>query len=381
MIEEYNRLQEHIELPEEIAESTLRQAKEYVKAAKKSRRLHITKFAAALTAAACILATVTVVPAAIHYVAKEWDKLTAYISANKIEPQFVNYPGISETIYNVSVSVDRYIRMEDGTLIEITMKNLDNQTDKKYRYDVIFCNAGEEEPKNNDVAGTLLDTVYSADDNSVSLTYLIQDCPDRLQIIPVSGESGSAFYEARREHPIYLNVSDAQIFSAKKDGVQIEIKPEDFGENDRFLPYYSNYPDFSYTYVPLTMTVSEFGVMFRYDYNQDDGRASDDFAENNDENSIPEHLWTPSAITLKYQDGSYSILFTQHNSDDCYSASFRRNGHIISCSGRTVNYIYANEEKDAPVVSQIMYYRASELVDCNNVVSVLVDNVEYPVRN
>lgn len=45
---------------------------------------------------------------------REWDKMTAYISANKIEPQFVNYPGISETIYNLSVSVDRYIRMEDG---------------------------------------------------------------------------------------------------------------------------------------------------------------------------------------------------------------------------------------------------------------------------
>lgn len=237
------------------------------------------------------------------------------------------------------------------------MKNLDNQT-KKYSYGVLFCNADEKE-KESYVAGTLLDTVYSAEDNSVSLTYLIQDCPDRLQIIPF-GESNNDFFEARREHTICLDLSAAKIFSAEKDGIRIAVKPEDFGENDRFLPYYINRPDFSYTYLPLTMTVTDFGVTFQCDYSQDGGGVSNDFVERYDENGFPEPLWTPSAVTLKYQDGSYSILFTKHNSDGCYSASFRRNGHIISCNGGTSAYIYANEEKDAPVVSQILYYRAAK---------------------
>lgn len=361
--DKYNMLQSRLKPEDEAVKKAVDAAYDMTRHSKRRRTASAPLITSRLAAAAAVILCVCVtVPVIAGIVVNEIDKRTRveqYVDMHNVSSEYVQYPELSVKLYNADVKVDRYVRVNDSVIIDISMKNTNNKPGEIYGYDVFFELFDED--TGNPLEYYEISTEYNAETVSVQKSYLIRTTSDKLEIVPSTG------IRRRKEDIMILDMSGVPVFNSENNGISVTLTEEDIQKCLEKTPVNDKY---EYRVVPFKITISDFGIIRQF-------KAQ----ELSEYNALRFRWpWTPSRIIIEYTDGK-KVMFASRLLIDNIPKSEKREVQY-----ENYNYMYnfwgyafGNGEiyDEDDVYTQ---YSASKTpIDVSQIKSVYIDGIEFKI--
>lgn len=397
--DKYNMIQSRLKPDDEAVKKAVDAAYDMTRHSKRRRTASAPLITSRLAvAAAAILCVCVTVPVIAGIVVNEIDKRTRveqYVDMHNVSSEYVQYPELSVKLYNADVKVDRYVRVDDSVIIDISMKNTNNKPGEIYGYDINFFVSLFDEDNGNpleyhegwtdyDKMAYLslkqseelevyeISTEYNAETVSVQKSYLIRTPSDKLEIVPYAGSIH------REEDIMVLDMSGAPVFNSENNGVSITLDEGDIQKCLEKTPVNDKY---EYKVVPFKITISDFGIIRQV--NTKEISESNEFKKellrkglSEDEGVRLVMPWTPARIIIEYTDGE-KVMFANPVMKDYIPKSekreieFEKYNYTYGFSG------YGFDKNEDRVLRQ--YCASKTPIDVSRIKSVYVDGIEFKI--
>lgn len=417
LIEKYRKFQDGITPSGGAVEDAIDKA---VHGKRKSVR---PRFAVAATAAAlCVCMSVTGIAGIVNEVRKK-SRVEEFVDARGINNEYVQYPEITLELKSAKITIDRYVKVDDYIVIDITMKNTNQKPAEKYMYSAGFTCIGAD-GKLDDLGSMLKDSTvleigkeFSAEENSVSLSYMIKNSSEKILVHPSSmyfdengmGEIYNAAYNKAKENTVYLPETDgetvydvsgktqdevakiftdsgrymlldtknAPVYHTGDSGIHVKLESEDVKKCMEHYPdnagYNVNGDLVEYDIVPFELIITDFGVVRQFKYKE---LVPASFASGR-----VTLVWTPASIALEYDDGTKELFSTRSGYSSIPKADLKGMERISIFNNFTA---WALDGRDAETVGDDEIYRQYGIIDgvinTSKIKKVIIDGVEFNVK-
>ncbi|MGN0407576.1 MAG: hypothetical protein ACI4EJ_04895 [Bacteroides sp.] len=434
LIEKYRKFQEGITPSDGAVEDAIDKA---VHGKRKSVR---PRFAVAAAAAAlCVCMSVTGIAGIVNEVRKK-SRVEEFVDARGINNEYVQYPEITLELKSAKITIDRYVKVDDYIVIDITMKNTNQKPAEKYMYSAGLTCIGAD-GKLDDLGSMLKDSTvleigkeFSAEENSVSLSYMIKNPSEKILVHPSSmyfnesgmGEIYNAAYNKAKENTAYLPETDSEtvydisgktqdevakiftdsgrymlldtknapVYHTGNSGIHVKLESEDVKKCMEHYPDNAGY-DVSgdlveYDIVPFELIITDFGVVRQFKYKElvpggFDLERSGAFTPEGKVGAFAsgrfKWVWTPASIVLEYDDGTKELFSTRAGYSSIPKADLKGMERISIFNNFTA---WALDGRDAETISDDEIYRQYGIIDgvinTSKIKKVIIDGVEFNVK-
>lgn len=387
--DKYNMIQSRLKPDDEAVKKAVDAAYDMTRHSKRRRTASAPLITSRLAVAAAVILCVCVtVPVIAGIVVNEIDKRTRveqYVDMHNVSSEYVQYPELSVKLYSADVKVDRYVRVDDSVIIDISMKNTNDKPGEIYGYDINFFVSLFDEDNGNlleyhegwtdyDKMAYLslkqseelevyeISTEYNAETVSVQKSYLIRTPSDKLEIVPYAGSIH------REEDIMVLDMSGVPVFNSENNGISVTLTEEDIQKCLEKTPVNDKY---EYRIVPFKLTISDFGIIRQFKVQELSGY------------DVLRHTlpWTPSRIIIEYTDGEKVMFVSQMLRDNIpknekREVKFENYNYMYSFWGYAFGFGENYDEDD--VYTQ--YCASKTPIDVSKIKSVYIDGVEFKIN-
>lgn len=363
--------------------------------------------AAAAAAVLCICMSVPVIAGIAENIIGK-SKFDSYTQLHSVDNRYIGYSDETVESSDVRLNIDRYMRIDNDAIVELTLKNINDRPGEKYNYRAEFATVSEDGsfsymangmPSNESVVISV-GKDYDAQNNSTHIVYLIKDVPDMLVVGPSSndkewrqkraqytlnniirqGEKNKNADDTARlveesGYFILLNVKDTPVYNSNTQGIIIDMDEDDIAQARLNYPSELDNDEVEMRVSPVTFTITDFGIEARFEMR-----------------SVSDYVWRPAMISLVYNDGSVKRIAPERSRYEDIPVKERQNGNditIVTCSSlyhERKNKTDATAQQYSDNYSDFydgysnIYWHLDEVIDTSSVKAVIVDGVTYDVN-
>ena len=327
--------------------------------------------AAAAAAVLCICMSVPVIAGIAENIIRK-SKFDSYTQMHSVDNQYIGYSDKTVESSDVRLNIDRYMRIDNDAIVELTLKNMNDKPGEKYNYRAEFATVGEDGsfsymangmPSNESVVISVGED-YDVQNNSTHIVYLIKNVPDMLAVGPSSNDTEWRKKRARytldniiRQEEknknadetaklveesgyfILLNVKDTPVYNSDTQGIIIDMDEDDIAQARLNYPSELDNDEVEMRVSPVTFTITDFGI------------EDIPVKERQNGNDITIVTYSSSYYERKNKEDGTAQQYSEHYSDsDFYDG-------------------YSN-----------IYWHLDEVIDTSSVKTVIVDGVSFEVN-
>ncbi len=364
-------------------------------------------FAAAAAAVLCICMSVPVIAGIAENIIGK-SKFDSYTQLHSVDNRYIGYSDETVESSDVRLNIDRYMRIDNDAIVELTLKNINDRPGEKYNYRAEFATVSEDGsfsymangmPSNESVVISV-GKDYDAQNNSTHIVYLIKDVPDMLVVGPSSNDKewrqkraqytlnniirqgeknknadDTAKLVEESGYFILLNVKDTPVYNSNTQGIIIDMDEDDIAQARLNYPSELDNDEVEMRVSPVTFTITDFGIEARFEMR-----------------SVSDYVWRPAMISLVYNDGSVKRIAPERSRYEDIPVKERQNGNditIVTCSSlyhERKNKTDATAQQYSDNYSDFydgysnIYWHLDEVIDTSSVKAVIVDGVTYDVN-
>lgn len=363
--------------------------------------------AAAAAAVLCICMSVPVIAGIAENIIGK-SKFDSYTQLHSVDNRYIGYSDETVESSDVRLNIDRYMRIDNDAIVELTLKNINDRPGEKYNYRAEFATVSEDGsfsymangmPSNESVVISV-GKDYDAQNNSTHIVYLIKDVPDMLVVGPSSNDKewrqkraqytlnniirqgeknknadDTAKLVEESGYFILLNVKDTPVYNSNTQGIIIDMDQDDIAQARLNYPSELDNDEVEMRVSPVTFTITDFGIEARFEMR-----------------SVSDYVWRPAMISLVYNDGSVKRIAPERSRYEDIPVKERQNGNditIVTCSSlyhERKNKTDATAQQYSDNYSDFydgysnIYWHLDEVIDTSSVKAVIVDGVTYDVN-
>ncbi len=363
--------------------------------------------AAAAAAVLCICMSVPVIAGIAENIIGK-SKFDSYTQLHSVDNRYIGYSDETVESSDVRLNIDRYMRIDNDAIVELTLKNINDRPGEKYNYRAEFATVSEDGsfsymangmPSNESVVISV-GKDYDAQNNSTHIVYLIKDVPDMLVVGPSSNDKewrqkraqytlnniirqgeknknadDTAKLVEESGYFILLNVKDTPVYNSNTQGIIIDMDEDDIAQARLNYPSELDNDEVEMRVSPVTFTITDFGIEARFEMR-----------------SVSDYVWRPAMISLVYNDGSVKRIAPERSRYEDIPVKERQNGNditIVTCSSlyhERKNKTDATAQQYSDNYSDFydgysnIYWHLDEVIDTSSVKAVIVDGVTYDVN-
>lgn len=363
--------------------------------------------AAAAAAVLCICMSVPVIAGIAENIIGK-SKFDSYTQLHSVDNRYIGYSDETVESSDVRLNIDRYMRIDNDAIVELTLKNINDRPGEKYNYRAEFATVSEDGsfsymangmPSNESVVISV-GKDYDAQNNSTHIVYLIKDVPDMLVVGPSSNDKewrqkraqytlnniirqgeknknadDTAKLVEESGYFILLNVKDTPVYNSNTQGIIIDMDEDDIAQARLNYPSELDNDEVEMRVSPVTFTITDFGIEARFEMR-----------------SVSDYVWRPAMISLVYNDGSVKRIAPERSRYEDIPVKERQNGNditIVTCSSlyhERKNKTDATAQQYSDNYSDFydgysnIYWHLDEVINTSSVKAVIVDGVTYDVN-
>lgn len=363
--------------------------------------------AAAAAAVLCICMSVPVIAGIAENIIGK-SKFDSYTQLHSVDNRYIGYSDETVESSDVRLNIDRYMRIDNDAIVELTLKNINDRPGEKYNYRAEFATVSEDGsfsymangmPSNESVVISV-GKDYDAQNNSTHIVYLIKDVPDMLVVGPSSNDKewrqkraqytlnniirqgeknknadDTAKLVEESGYFILLNVKDTPVYNSNTQGIIIDMDEDDIAQARLNYPSELDNDEVEMRVSPVTFTITDFGIEARFEMR-----------------SVSDYVWRPAMISLVYNDGSVKRIAPERSRYEDIPVKERQNGNditIVTCSSLyherknktdAAAQQYSDNYSDFYDGYSNIYWHLDEVIDTSSVKAVIVDGVTYDVN-
>ena len=365
--------------------------------------------AAAAAAVLCICMSVPVIAGIAENIIGK-SKFDSYTQLHSVDNRYIGYSDETVESSDVRLNIDRYMRIDNDAIVELTLKNMNDKPGEKYNYRAEFATVGEDgsfsymangRPSNE--SGVIsVGEDYDVQNNSTHIVYLIKNVPDMLAVGPSSNDTEWRKKRARytldniiRQEEknknadetaklveesgyfILLNVKDTPVYNSDTQGIIIDMDEDDIAQARLNYPSELDNDEVEMRVSPVTFIITDFGIEARLEIR-----------------NVCDYVWQPAIISLVYNDGSVKRIAPGRTRYEDIPVKERQNGNDITIVTYSSSY-YERKNKEDGTAQQYsehysdsdfydgysnIYWHLDEVIDTSSVKTVIVDGVSFEVN-
>lgn len=363
--------------------------------------------AAAAAAVLCICMSVPVIAGIAENIIGK-SKFDSYTQLHSVDNRYIGYSDETVESSDVRLNIDRYMRIDNDAIVELTLKNINDRPGEKYNYRAEFATVSEDGsfsymangmPSNESVVISV-GKDYDAQNNSTHIVYLIKDVPDMLVVGPSSNDKewrqkraqytlnniirqgeknknadDTAKLVEESGYFILLNVKDTPVYNSNTQGIIIDMDEDDIAQARLNYPSELDNDEVEMRVSPVTFTITDFGIEARFETK-----------------IVSDYVWRPAMISLVYNDGSVKRIAPERSRYKDIPVKERQNGNditIVTCS----SLYYERKNKTDAAAQQYsdnysdfydgysnIHWHLDEVIDTSSIKTVIVDGVSFDVN-